>query len=134
VLEGVLLVLLNDPRDLGMVDEGGQPEFGNFPDDLVSFVEEGSAQRVVLLFHLEDLLAGLLVHGVDLVLTGVDLLEGGLGVLVEVLFLYCVLYSRLFTGGCGGGGGGSCGGLVPARAIFSHFSGPLILEQNSSKY
>lgn len=53
----------------------GDPKVGYPLDDVVTLLEVGLAQLVVLLLDLQDLVAGLLVQAIDLILTAVDLLE-----------------------------------------------------------
>lgn len=54
----------------------GDPKVGYPLNDVVTLLEVGLAQLVILLLDLEDLVAGLLVQAIDLILTAVDLLEG----------------------------------------------------------
>lgn len=51
------------------------PEVGDLLNQLAALLVAGFAHLVVFLLHLEDLLAGLLVHRVDLVLHRIDLLQ-----------------------------------------------------------
>lgn len=54
----------------------GDPEVGYPLDNVVTLLEVGLAQLVILLLDLEYLVAGLLVQAIDLILTAVDFLEG----------------------------------------------------------
>jgi len=65
----------------------GDPEVGYPLDDVVTLLEVGLAQLVILLLDLEDLIAGLLVQAIDLILTPVDLLEGFLYLNVVVTYV-----------------------------------------------
>lgn len=62
----------------------GNPEIGYPLDDIVTLLEVGLAQLVILLLDFEDLIAGLLVQAIDLILASVDLLEGFLDLDVVV--------------------------------------------------
>lgn len=53
----------------------GHPKVGDALDQLAALLVAGLPQLVVLLLHLEDLLAGLLVQRIDLVLAGINLLQ-----------------------------------------------------------
>ena len=85
--------------DLGVVDEGSQPELRDPRDDLVPLVEERPPQLVVLLLDLEDLLTRLLVHGIYLVLTAINVLQSFLRLLVEIPLLHGVIHFGLFGRG-----------------------------------
>ena len=58
-LQTFFLFLVDDDRDLRVIDERCQPELWDAFDDLVAFIVERSPQFVVFLFDLQDLLARL---------------------------------------------------------------------------
>ena len=51
VLQALLFLLLNDGGDLGVVDEGGEPELWDALDDVIALVVERPPEFVVLLLN-----------------------------------------------------------------------------------
>jgi hypothetical protein len=85
VLQGLLVILVEQGGQLRVVEEDGDPEGRYAADELGAVLVVWLAELVELLLDLENLLARLLVQLVDLALDAVDLLDRLLRFLVYAL-------------------------------------------------